>query len=89
MKAKAITESEMQPLRIASLPTRPTAPTYLGGKGFTATEMKEAFDLLPNLVAERYNDLISDIESGDILDVIKFDGKPLSAFLTSVKNGRQ
>jgi hypothetical protein len=74
----------MQPLRIASLPTRPTAPTYLGGKGFTATEMKEAFDLLPSLIAERYNSLLEDIESGDVLDVIKIDGKTLRAYLAYI-----
>ena len=78
MKAKKITEEEMIPLRIASLPTRPTAPVGFGGKGYTAAEMKAAFDLLPNLIAERYNDLISDVESGEILEKIPVEGRSLA-----------
>ena len=64
MKATKITDAEIEARAIASLPTRPTAPTTFGGKGYTATEMKEAFDKLPRLVAERLNDLIIDIQSG-------------------------
>ena len=66
MKAKAVTEAEMAPLRVASLPTRPTAPAALGGKGYTAKEMKEAFDRLPELAIERINDLIDDVGSGEL-----------------------
>ena len=51
----------MTPLRVASLPSRPTAPSSFGGKGYTSTEMKEAFDKLPNLIAERLNSLIEDV----------------------------
>ena len=51
---------------IASLPTRPTAPSAFGGKGYTATEMKAAFDQLPLLIIERLNSLIDDVETGDI-----------------------
>ena len=84
MKAKKLTEAEMQPLKISSLPTRPTAPVHLGGKGYTANEMKEAFDLLPSLIAERYNSLLEDIESGDVLDAISIDGKTLRAYLAYI-----
>lgn len=66
MKAKAVTEAEMAPLRVASLPTRPTAPAAFGGKGYTAKEMKEAFDRLPELAIERINDLIDDVGSGEL-----------------------
>lgn len=62
MKTTKITEKEMQPLRVASLPTRPTAPTAFGGRGYTATEMKEAFDKLPCLIIERFNMLLEDVE---------------------------
>ena len=61
MKTKKITEKEMSPLRVASLPSRPTAPTSFGGKGYTSREMKEAFDKLPNFIADRLNSLIEDI----------------------------
>ena len=63
MKAKKITEKEIKGLKVASLPTRPTAPASLGGKGYTAKEMKEAFDRLPTYIIERFNLLISDIEA--------------------------
>ena len=75
MNTRKLTEEEMAPLRIASLPTRPTAPTAFGGKGYTASEMKAAFDRLPMLIAERLNALICDIESGEITKLIK---SPLS-----------
>ena len=64
MKTTKITSTEAEPLLIASLPTRPTAPSAFGGRGYTATEMKAAFDKLPLLIIERFNDLIDDIEGG-------------------------
>lgn len=70
MTTKKITESETAPLLIASLPTRPTAPTAFGGKGLTSVEMKEAFDKLPLLAIERLNELIDDITSGRIAGAI-------------------
>ena len=36
MKAKAVTEAEMAPLRVASLPTRPTAPAAFGASSVFA-----------------------------------------------------
>ncbi len=60
MNATKITDGELEAARVASLPTRPTAPTAFGGRGYTATEMKEAFDKLPLLLTERYNLLIDD-----------------------------
>ena len=64
MKTTKITSTEAEPLLIASLPTRPTAPSAFGGRGYTATEMKAAFDRLPLLIIERFNELIGDIEDG-------------------------
>lgn len=61
MKATKILNSEISDLKIASLPSKPTAPKALGGKGYSAKEMKEAFDRLPLLIIQRYNDLIDDI----------------------------
>ncbi len=61
MKATKILNSEISNLKISSLPSKPTAPRSLGGKGYTAKEMKEAFDRLPLYIIERYNDLIDDI----------------------------
>ena len=90
MKATKITSSEAEPLLIASLPTRPTAPSAFGGKGYTATEMKAAFDKLPLLIIERLNELIGDIEDGGICEAIPtgIDGAPtLSSLLSAFVNG--
>lgn len=63
MKASKILNSDINDLKISSLPTKPTAPSSMGGKGFGAKEMKEAFDKLPMFIIERFNDLIDDIMS--------------------------
>jgi len=61
MKAKRINDLDIAELKISSLPSRPTAPRSFGGRGYTATEMKEAFDKLPLYIIERFNELISDV----------------------------
>lgn len=74
MKSKKITDAEIADLKVASLPTRPSAPTSFGGKGYTSTEVKEAFDKLPLYIIQKYNELISDIlgENGSsVSDEIK------------------
>lgn len=65
MHANKITDTEVNKNRIGSLPTRPTASAAFGGKGYTATEMKEAFDKLPMLVIDRFNTLLDDIRRSD------------------------
>jgi len=61
MKTKPISESEYTALRISALPSRPTASSAFGGKGYTASQLKEAFDQLPMLLVERFNALLEDI----------------------------
>jgi len=61
MNATKILSSEISKAQVSSLPTRPTSPTAIGGAGYTSTEMKEAFDKLPKLIAERFNKLLDDI----------------------------
>ena len=66
MKAKRIEKSDIKDILISSLPTRPTAPTSMGGRGYGASRMKEAFDKLPLYLVDRYNELIDDIgDSGE------------------------
>ena len=93
MNTKKILESEVENLKIASLPNRPTAKKTYGGGGLSAQEMKAAFDSLPLFVAERLNSLIDDIEregEGKIGESIKTGldtGHCLSDFFADVKNG--
>lgn len=61
MKAKKITAAEINNCKVASLPTHPTATQTYGGVGYSANDLKDAFDKLPLLLAERYNDLFDDI----------------------------
>jgi hypothetical protein len=63
MKTKKINESEISPLKISALPSRPTLPTQYGGKGYSASDMKNAFDALPLLIIERLNSLFDDISA--------------------------
>lgn len=61
MITEKITDTQIADLRVSSLPTRPNAPSAFGGRGYSAEEMKAAFDRLPVLIAERLNSLIDDI----------------------------
>ena len=70
MNTKKITDSEIESLKVASLPTRPTAPTAFGGKGYTATQMKEAFDKLPLRIIEEFNLLIEEIGNGALAEAL-------------------
>ena len=93
MKSRKITEGDIAEKKVASLPTRPTAPTAFGGKGYTPTELKEAFDKLGLYLVECYNRLIDDIEGapGDsIADEIKTsitETHTLSTMFADIKNG--
>ncbi len=61
MQSKKIEESEVITLKVSSLPTRPTAKEAFGGKGFSAGEMKAAFDRFPEYILEKLNLLIDDL----------------------------
>ena len=90
MKTNIITEAEREAAAISSLPTRPTAPKSFGGKGFTATEMKAAFDALPTLVLNRLNSLIAELSEEDIAMMIPsgiHDGHTLRSLLMDITSG--
>ena len=80
MKTKKFLDTEIETARVSSLPTRPTAPSSLGGRGYTAKEMKEAFDRLPLLIIERFNLLLDDIKA-------EGDESILKEIPTSIKEG--
>ncbi len=71
----------MRTAGVVSLPTRPTAPREFGGRGYSPTELKESFDRLPRLIAERYNELIEHITDGDYLSDVPFGDMTLDSFL--------
>ncbi len=63
MKAQKILAEDVAVRTVSSLPARPTAPRETGGRGYTAREMRAAFDRLPLYIIERFNNLIEDIEA--------------------------
>ena len=90
MNTQIITEGEITPRAVSSLPTRPTAPLAFGGKGYSASEMKSAFDALPRLIIERFNSLILDIKQGLVLDDIPTQNNSLTtlrALIMGIENG--
>ena len=93
MKTQIITDSEIADLKISSLPTRPTAPSAFGGRGYTASQMKAAFDKLPLFILERLNSLIEDMTAEPQSSVAASmltgidDGHTLYDMLKDIKNG--
>lgn len=63
MKVQQITESEMREAGVVSLSNRPSSPYAYGGDGLSPTALKERFDRLPRLVAERLNLLLRALEA--------------------------
>ncbi len=93
MKTTKILESELSSLKVESLPTRPTVPEANGGAGYTATDMKRAFDRLPLFIAGKLNSLIDDILADadeSVLCEMKSgidEGHTLYDMLCDIKNG--
>lgn len=61
MQSKNLEYSEIEELKVSSLPTRPTAPGAFGGRGYNSSEMKAAFDKLPLYLFEKLKLLIEDL----------------------------
>ena len=93
MNTTKILDSEIKDLKISSLPSRPTAPTAFGGKGYTSLEMKAAFDKLSLFIINRFNTLLDDIAGygeGSISAEIPtgiYDGHSLLDFFSDVTGG--
>lgn len=83
MITKKIPDSEIESLKVASLPTRPTAPAAFGGKGYTATEMKAAFDKLPLRIIKEFNVLMDEIENGALCEELS-KKEPLSSVISDI-----
>ena len=63
MNSKFINSTDYERLTVASLPSNPTAKVGFGGLGYSATEMKQAFDALPLFIIDRLNMLIADLSA--------------------------
>ncbi len=93
MNTKKILNDEARALSVASLPTHPTAPSGLGGLGFTSADMKAAFDRLPLLIIERFNSLLDDISAvgdGSLAGAIPTgieEGHTLAELFSDIKDG--
>ena len=93
MNTTKILDSEINSLKIASLPSRPTAPAAFGGKGYTAAEMKAAFDKLPLFIIKRFNMLLEDVSGegeGSLASEIPTgisEGHTLSDLFSDVSSG--
>ena len=93
MNASKILTEEISAMTVSSLPTRPTAPTALGGRGYSSAEMKSAFDRLPLFIIERYNALIEDImrvgedSLAAAIQTSIYEGHTLSNMFSDIKNG--
>ena len=93
MNTKKIFADDIEDLKVSSLPSRPTAPTSFGGRGYTASQMKAAFDRLPLFIIERFNSLIDDVSTegegslaADIPTGIS-DGHTLAALFADLCDG--
>lgn len=58
MSIQKITQTEIFENGIKSLPTRPSTPSLYKGSTLSAEELRDAFDKLPTLIAERFNALL-------------------------------
>ena len=93
MNSRKITDADIENIKVSALPTRPTAPSEFGGKGYTASEVKAWFDKLPLYIIERFNLLIDDIQGLDgasIADDIKTgisSGHTLGELFSDMKDG--
>ena len=93
MNTTKITETEIKDFKIASLPSRPTAPAAFGGRGYTAADMKAAFDKLPLYIIERFNSLIDDVSDADegglaaAIPTGIYDGHTLKGFFSDILSG--
>jgi hypothetical protein len=86
-----ITEEEIANNSVKKLANRPSSPSRYGESRLTAEEVKEAFDKLPRLIAQRYNTLISQIRQygGDEIITTAYDGnrKSLNEIFSELESG--
>lgn len=65
MQITRITEEDIADISVSSLPTRPTSDYVYGGEGYSAKDMKAAFDRLPLYIIDALNRILYDISRDD------------------------
>lgn len=68
MTIEKLTENELFSAGVSSLSNRPTASYAFGGEGLTPSALRERFDRLPRLVAQRLNLLVGMLQETPALD---------------------
>ncbi len=58
MSIRTITQEEILQNGVKNLPNRPSSPSLYSGRAMSADELRAAFDRLPTLIAERFNELL-------------------------------
>ncbi len=58
MSIQKISHKELLENGVQALPNRPSTPSLYSGHAMSARELKAAFDRLPTLIAERFNNLL-------------------------------
>lgn len=95
MSIQKIKESELKDLGVSALPARPAFPSLYEGRALTAKELREAFDRLPRLIAERFNALLDacgllDTERESLAEAIAtelFEGHSLADLFRDIGSG--
>lgn len=96
MSIKKISDTEALKAGVRSLPNHPSGNSMYGQGTYSAENLKEAFDALPNLIRERYNELADSINDSTnaktgILKQIKTgisDGHTLYDLMNDIFNGQ-
>ena len=97
MAIENIKESEMMASGVSSLPTRPSTPSLYSGRVLSAAELRQAFDKLPRLIADRFNALLEATglfkaeekydRLSELIATELSDGHSLADFFCDVQNG--
>ena len=95
MSIQKIKESELRELGVSALPSRPSFPSLYEGRARSAKELREAFDRLPRLIAERFNALLDacgllDGERESLAEAIAtelFEGHSLADLFRDIESG--
>lgn len=71
MNIRKITEEEVRSLWVQRLSDTPNRAGRFGTPGLTAAEIKATYDALALRIVERYNELVDDVLSGEVMHLIK------------------